>query len=474
MKILISLLAFLLFQITHSSIVNAQENIFLSEYASGFTKPVDISHAGDSRLFIVEQAGRIEIIDSSGSILPSPFLNIQARVKSTGSEQGLLGLAFHPNYSANGYFFVNYIGNGDSSHISRFSVDSMDANLADPQSEVQIMTIAQPYANHNGGDLNFGPDGFLYIALGDGGSGGDPENRAQDSTTFIGKVLRIDIDNGLPYTIPSSNPFLGISGILDEIWAIGLRNPWRFSFDKSTGDLWIADVGQNSWEEIDFQASGSTGGENYGWRCFEGMSNFNSSGGCLGSSNYVFPIHQYSNTGFGGDCSVTGGYVYRGSLFPDMTGYYFYGDYCSGKIWSLHDSSGSWFNEFHGNFTVNGLSTFGEDNSGELYVAGLNSGKIFHLIDSTQVTGFSLDGKSFELQIFPNPFRNELTVELGSEKMEGAKVITTIREMTGGRVLEMNLFPGRTKIDLSYLRSGLYLLSISLSGESRHYKIFKK
>ena len=450
---------------------NAQLKIGLEEYASGFTKPVDISHSYDSRLFITEQRGVIKIIDS-GNVFTTPFLDIQSRVKSSGNEQGLLGLAFHPDYNNNGYFFVNYTGTGDSTHVSRFSLSAADINVADPNSEIKILSIAQPYSNHNGGELKFGPDGYLYIGMGDGGSGGDPQDRAQDSTTLLGKMLRIDIDNGLPYTIPPSNPFVGVPGILEEIWAIGLRNPWRFSFDKTTGDLWIGDVGQNQWEEIDFQASSSAGGENYGWRCFEGLSPYNSTG-CLGASNYDDPIHNYANTGFSGDCSVTGGHVYRGSLYPNLTGYYFYADYCSDKIWTLHDSSGLWVNDFHGVFGNNSWSTFGEDVFGEVFVAGLTSGKIFRIIDSSQATGVETHLSTFQSEVYPNPFSGEISMNIELENNENEPVITSVSEVTGAKVLEMVLSPGLNKIDMSYLKSGIYIVSMYALGETRHYKIVK-
>ncbi|MCB0551885.1 MAG: PQQ-dependent sugar dehydrogenase, partial [Phaeodactylibacter sp.] len=222
--------------------IYAQPSLQLEVFASGFSLPVDIAHAGDGRLFIVEKAGRIRIIDSDGSILPQPFLDIDARVNSLASERGLLGLAFHPDYTDNGYFFVNYTNNSGDTRISRFSVSAGNANQADPNSERILLEVDQPFNNHNAGDLNFGPDGYLYIGLGDGGSADDPGNRAQNRQNLLGKMLRIDVDNGDPYSIPEDNPFAFDDFTLDEIWAIGLRNPWRFSFDRLTGALWIADV----------------------------------------------------------------------------------------------------------------------------------------------------------------------------------------------------------------------------------------
>ncbi len=394
----------LLFIIAVSSI-SAQSGSDLALYASGFYHPVVITNCGDNRLFVVEKAGIIHIVDSAGNINPAPFLDISSFVKSNGSEQGLLGLAFHPGYFVNGYFYVNYIGAGDSTHISRFSVDPSNAELALIASEKKLMTVYQPYTNHNGGDLHFGPDGFLYIGLGDGGSGGDPGNRAQDSLDMHGKILRINVDNGDPYAVPPDNPFVGTPAALDEIWAVGLRNPWRFSFDRQTGDLWIADVGQSTWEEINFEPAGSSGGFNYGWRCYEGNVSYNSSQ-CGDISLYTFPVDVYSHS-LG--CSVTGGFVYRGNMFPGLYGRYFYADYCSDRIWTIHDNGGSWVTENFGQFQTNRFSTFGENAQGELFVAGYTSGNIFRIVDSSSM--ISLDIRVF----LEGPFKGtEMSTELNA------------------------------------------------------------
>lgn len=357
----------------------------LIPFASGFNNPVDIANAGDSRLFVVCRAGYVFIVGPEGNTNPVPFLDIDARVKSDGSEQGLLGLAFHPEYPDSGYFYVNYIGIGDSTHISRFNVNPSNPDLADAQSEKRLMTIYQPYANHNGGDLNFGPDGYLYIGLGDGGSSGDPGNRAQNPQEYLGKMLRIDVNHGDPYAIPESNPFYNNPSTLGEIWAFGLRNPWRFSFDRLTGDLLIADVGQSQLEEIDFQPASGEGGENYGWRCYEGNNPYNTVG-CGTASLYTFPIHQYSHS-LG--CSVTGGYVYRGSQFPGMVGRYFFADYCSNRIWTLYNNAGIWTSELFGQFAGNNFTTFGQDANGRLYVAGYSAGTIYLISDGS--SGVNLD-----------------------------------------------------------------------------------
>lgn len=368
--------------------VCAQPVLQLQSYATGFTRPVDIASAGDERLFIVEQRGIIHILNAQGQRLPTPFLNIQSRVNSSGNERGLLGLVFHPNYAQNGFFYVNYTNAQGHTRVSRFRVSDTDPNIADPNSELILIAVNQPFSNHNGGDLNFGPDGYLYIGLGDGGSGGDPQNHSQNRQSLLGKMLRIDVNSGNPYSIPPSNPFVNDPSTLNEIWALGLRNPWRFSFDRLTGDMWIGDVGQNAWEEIDFQPASSTGGENYGWRCYEGNVPFNTNG-CQPASAYVFPVHVYA-TGSASGCSVTGGFVYRGSEFPDLQGHYLFADYCSGRIWSLQpNDAGGWTHRQLLQGTPNSYVSFGENPSGELFLATLG-GNIFRvreLCSPFQVSG---------------------------------------------------------------------------------------
>ncbi|MEZ5039216.1 MAG: PQQ-dependent sugar dehydrogenase [Saprospiraceae bacterium] len=370
----------LLFCVFYAASGNTQSRLTLVEFARGLTKPVDISHAGDERLFIVEKNGYIRILQANGALETTPFLDIDDRVRGNESERGLLGLAFHPDYANNGYFFVNYTNNDGDTRISRFKVSANNPNQADPNSEKILLSVDQPFENHNGGELAFGPDGYLYIALGDGGSGGDPNNAGQTRTNLLGKMLRIDVNNGNPYAIPADNPFANDDFTLDEVWALGLRNPWRFSFDRLTGDLWIGDVGQGNWEEINFQLANSSGGENYGWRCYEGNAPFNTSG-CPGANNLVFPIHDYSSN-FTIGCSVTGGFVYRGSAFPDLYGHYVYTDYCSGRIWSIvPDGEGGWTNTEWLDGSNSQYSSFGEDQNGELYLAAIGGGQIFRVVD---------------------------------------------------------------------------------------------
>jgi hypothetical protein len=346
--------------------------------------PLGITHAGDGsgRLFIVEESGTIRIVQN-GVALNTPLLDISDRVwfGGAGSEDGLLGLAFPPNYQQKGYFYVNYIRKPDGATIvSRFFLTD-DANLASAKSEQILLTLPQPYANHNGGQLAFGPDGYLYIALGDGGEGGDPDNRAQDPGQLYGKILRIDVE-GSPtnsYRIPVDNPFVDDPDYLPEIWALGLRNPWRFSFDKLTGDIYIADVGEEDQEEIDFQPAASAGGENYGWRIMQGDQFFNIPSGFNMSetNNLTLPVMEYSHDV--GHC-VIGGYVGRDASAPRMVGTYLYADYVDGQIWGLRKDGASWRSAQLADTTYS-ISSFGQDEAGRIYFVDYKAGSLYSVID---------------------------------------------------------------------------------------------
>ena len=349
--------------------------------ASGFERPVYLTHAGDDRLFVVEQEGRIWVVED-GVVLETPFLDIVPLVHSQAYERGLLSVAFHPDYASNGALLVNYTRNPDGATvIARYHVSS-DANVADPGSAEVLLVIEQPEANHNGGLIKFGPDGYLYIGMGDGGGAGDQHGtigNGQDLDALLGKMLRIDVDSGEPYAIPASNPFVDRTDAHPEIWAFGLRNPWRFSFDRATGDLYIADVGQRAFEEVSFQAASSAGGENYGWRIMEGNHCFSPREGC-DQSGLTPPVAEYDH-GFG--CSITGGYVYRGAAYPWLNGLYFFADYCSGIVWSLErDASGRWnmVEQMRVGFNV---SSFGEDEAGGVYLAGHDDGTIYRLTSTS-------------------------------------------------------------------------------------------
>ncbi|MBI5289182.1 MAG: PQQ-dependent sugar dehydrogenase [Chloroflexi bacterium] len=351
--------------------------------ASGLSAPLGIVSAGDSRLFIIEKGGRIKIYNGS-SILPTPFLDVSSLLPaSPGNEEGLLGLAFHPNYPATPYFFIHYTNASGDVVIRRYAV-SANPDIANAASGVPLLTIPHPTnQNHNGGQLAFGPDGYLYAAIGDGGGEGDPANNAQNVNTLLGKILRIDVDqsvNTAPYHgIPPTNPFAGATPGRDEIWAYGLRNPWRFSFDRATGDLFIADVGQISVEEIDYQPAGGAGGVNYGWHIMEGSSCYLNEGVGCGHASLTPPVAEYSHTN--GHCSVTGGYRYRGSLIPSIAGSYVFGDFCSGTIWTATPGSPSWpmSEQLVAPFLI---SSFGEDSAGELYVADYFGGAIHRIVSA--------------------------------------------------------------------------------------------
>jgi glucose/arabinose dehydrogenase/photosystem II stability/assembly factor-like uncharacterized protein len=359
--------------------------IFFQEVASGLNNPVFITNAGDGsgRMFVVERGGRIRII-KNGSLLATPYLDIQSLVKSTDSEQGLLGLAFHPAYGSNGKFYVVYTAprtgdsNGSVLTLRQYSVSVGNPDIANPNGSTIVLTIDHPtYSNHNGGTITFGNDGYLYWSTGDGGSGGDPNNNGQNLNSLLGKILRIDMNSTSPYGIPPSNPFYSSSNpnIKKEIWSYGLRNPWRISFDRVTHDLYIGDVGQSAREEIDFQASSSTGGENYGWRVMEGSLCYNPGSGC-DQTGKVLPVAEYDHT-LG--CSITGGYMYRGSDYPTLYGHYLYGDYCSGRLFSLRNNPGSVWESVQLLDTPYNISTFGEDEQGGLYLADYATGKIYNV-----------------------------------------------------------------------------------------------
>ena len=350
----------------------ASVDLDLEPVAGGLDSPLGVTHAGDAsgRLFIVEQTGAIRVI-RDGELLDEPFLDVSEAIVA-GGEQGLLGLAFHPDYARNGRFFIDYTDvNGDT--VVAEVVVSDDPDRADEDSVRTLLQVDQPYSNHNGGQLAFGPDGFLYVALGDGGSAGDPEDNGQNTDVLLGKLLRLDVDSGDPYGIPDDNPFANGGGE-PEIWAYGLRNPWRFSFDAKAGDLWIADVGQGEFEEINRRPA-TAGGLNYGWDQMEGLECYE--GGDCDTADKIVPISGYSHD-LG--CSVTGGYVYRGRDFPDLRGGYVFGDYCSGLIWAVDATAGEFTEPVELMASDLSISSFGLDEAGELYLTDLAGGQLLRVV----------------------------------------------------------------------------------------------
>ena len=357
--------------------------ISLAVVAGGFVSPVHVTHAGDGsgRIFVVEQAGRIRILDNV-AVLPTSFLDLASINPPrliAGGEQGLLSVAFPPGFAAKGHFYVNYTRAPDGATVvARYRVSAGDANVADPASEEVILTIPQPFANHNGGQLAFGPDNNLYIGMGDGGSGGDPLGNGQNPGALLGKLLRIDVESGtVPYGVPADNPFVGNANFLPEIWALGLRNPWRFSFDRGTGDLYIGDVGQGTFEEIDFQPAGSPGGQNYGWNIMEGESCYPPGTVGCNRTGLALPVFVYDHS-LG--CSVTGGHVYRGSAFPSLQGVYLFGDLCSTRIWGIRKNGAAWDNAILADNTTLTITTFGEDESGNVYVVNYANGDLLKIL----------------------------------------------------------------------------------------------
>ena len=455
----------LLFSLMMMSFFGQSQTITLQSFATGFDSPVEITNAGDSRLFVVQKGGLIRILNTNGTVNTTPFLNISTLISSDG-ERGLLGLAFHPNYTTNGYFFVNYTNISGNTVIARYSVNSGNPDIANTTATI-LMTISQPYSNHNGGSIKFGSDGYLYIAMGDGGSGGDPEGYAQNLTinasfptrVFLGKMLRIDVNSTIApfYTIPATNPYFGQSG-LGEIWATGLRNPWKFSFNRLNGDLWIADVGQSSVEEINKVANPLPNtGINFGWRCYEGNSTYNTSG-CAPSSTMTFPFAQYARSG--GACSVTGGYFYTGSTYPNFQNKYFFTDYCDDKI-RMVNSAGVITTTT--SFSGNNFVTFGEDVNGELYIAGISSGTIYKIIDS------SLSSSDFEtngFSLFPNPAKESFTIK-GSTANLATKI--DIIDLTGKLLFtkQVSTNPENT-ITTASLSKGIYLVSVETTNGTNY------
>ena len=415
------------------------QSVLLESFGPSFNSPVEIKNAGDERLFVVEKSGKIKILNQNGSVNSTPFLDIEDRVSTNANERGLLGLAFHPNYPENPFFFVNYTNNSGATTISKFSV-SANQDIAN-DSETILLEINQPYANHNGGCINFGPDGNLYIGMGDGGSGGDPQNFSQNTESLLGKMLRINVNSGA-YSIPENNPYG------DEIWSVGLRNPWKFSFDSLNGDLWIADVGQNEYEEINM-VQNNPANINYGWRCYEGNEPYNLSG--CPEEGLTFPVSTYSHYSSGDfKCSITGGYVYRGNQISGLNGVYFFADYCSGEIGLLSKNENDEWDMSLAFPNINGSwVSFGEDINGELYIASINGG-IYKIIDAA-LSNNEIDSNT--LNYFPNPFQDY--IQINSDR----PINIELYDLSGRKLREFKNYNIEI-LDLSFLSKGTYILKV--------------
>ena len=447
-----------------------------------FDSPVGLGHdpVDPGLLYVVEQGGVIRVFVNDPDVTEaSSFLDIDARV-SSGGETGLLGLAFHPDYAENGLFYVSYTaGSPLRSRVSQFSLGEPDVYppIANPDSEVILLEIAQPFSNHNGGGLAFGPDGYLYASFGDGGSGGDPEENGQDDTTLLGAILRLDVDGGgtapdcggpeANYTVPPNDLADGPGGSCDEIYAWGLRNPWRFSFDRDTGAGWIADVGQNQWEEVDRMANGG----NYGWNTYEGDVCFD--GPCDPDTDAViFPVWVYNHS-LG--CSITGGYVYRGSEVPELAGRYVYGDYCSGRIWALTDIGlGEFENEQLGVGTFSNLTSFGEDAAGELYFVRQN-GRVYRFFSETDTSnGEGVPERGPRLRLAgPNPFRAQTAVAF--ELAEAGPARLAVYDVLGREVAVLHDGPAAAsetvRLAAGALPAGVYVVRLETGRTEQTLKV---
>ncbi len=458
----------LLFGLSLIAASSFSQTLTFQSFGTGFSSAVAIEHpANDSRLFVVQQGGLIRILNPNQTVNTTPFLNVSTLITS-GGERGLLGLAFHPNYATNGLFFINYTNTSGNTVIARYSVSTTDPNVANPAGTV-LMTISQPYSNHNGGSLRFGPDGYLYIGMGDGGSGGDPQGYAQNldvnqtnvvsnpSRINLGKMLRIDVDTvfgTLNYGFPATNPYVSQAG-KEAIWAYGVRNPWKFSFNRLNGDLWIADVGQGEYEEINKIASPLPNtGLNFGWRCYEGTVAYNSTG-CPAVGTITMPIAQYTHTATGG-CSVTGGYLYTGSAIASLVGKYVFADYCTGTL-GIIGTSGTitWDYDFSGTIT-----SFGEDRDGELYAT--NGGTVYKIVGTLSTTEFEKSGFS----LYPNPAHGTVFVKSTADAM-AAKI--ELYDLTGKQLLSQKANAAEeNSISVADFAKGVYILTVETTTGNRY------
>jgi glucose/arabinose dehydrogenase len=453
-------LAFLLIFLFAGSNLKAQYQLIEAFPNLQFTQPVEFISANDesNRIFIVSQQGQIFVFPNDSAVTAAKlFLDISSKVIA-GGERGLLGLAFHPEYISNGYFYVNYTRADDGATvISRYQLSANDSDAAEPATELVLLIIPQPFENHNGGKIAFGRDGYLYIASGDGGGGGDPQNNAQNRGNLLGKILRIDVNNlaqGMNYGIPADNPFVGnTAGYREEIYAYGLRNPWKFSIDSTSGAIWLADVGQNAVEEIDTISKGG----NYGWAVMEGVRCYNPATNC-DTSGLILPVWEYTHASEAGR-SITGGYVYRGEQLSELIGKYIYGDFVSGLIWALTvDENGNTRDSLLAS-SAKQISSFGVDNQQELYVCSYSEGKIYRLVN-TAVASVPAGSYSSAAALYPNPSTGEITIELEQKvsALAHLKIYNSLGREVATPVNNLRIEAGTVKLPLKLnaLPDGLY------------------
>lgn len=460
-------LLILIFQTSYS-----QPAIGIVPFTTGINDGIStIANANDSRLFVAVQLGYVYILTPTGTKLARPFLDIYSKVTPTSTanlgEKGLLGIAFSPHYATDGTFYINYtnkLGQGNSV-IARYHVSS-DPDSADVASEEILLTIYQPFGNHKGGCLQFGNDGYLYCALGDGGSAGDPYNVAQNTDSLLGKILRLDVSGTTGYTIPPTNPFVAGGGA-PQIWAYGLRNPWKFSFDRVTHDLWIGDVGQADYEEVNRQLASSPGGENYGWHCYEATHPYDTVS-CGPLSSYVAPVYEYPHSGTA-TCAVTGGYVYRGTAYPALYGYYIFADYCPRGIYSLSIPGYSFGTT--GNM-ANNFVAFGENAAGELFVGDQYTGTIFRIVDANTLSAKAPDKNIQNFAVFPNPNRGNFSCDVNLNTAAEAEIF--VLDMMGSVCYSEHTFlnTGSNQIDLfPNVTDGIYFVKIKTNAQSVYSKV---
>lgn len=429
-------------------------------FVTGLSAPVKITNANDNtnRLFVVEQDGLIRII-KNGVLQPKPFLDVTSKTNASG-EQGLLSVAFPPRFKQHRFFFVYYTNLSGNVTIARYQVSSTNADSAVLSSERILFDLPKPggFTNHNGGDLFFGKDNFLYIAIGDGGGGGDPFNNSQDGNSLFGKMLRVNVATNTPpyYTVPVSNPFVNDPAIRDEIYALGLRNPWRWSFDRLTGDVWIADVGQEKWEEVHYMTPANAKGANYGWRCYEGNASYNLTG-CAPSSNYDFPIYVYGHNFINGGYSITGGYVYRGSQYPTLQGYYLCADFITANLWKINPNGSGGWNVSRQN-CPNSLVSFGEDENGEMYALAIN-GTVYRVtVSPSPVASAQMSVFNNDQIVYPTVVQNNLINIL----LDGSVQNIRITDMSGKVVLQQMITNpvGVYTLSLPALAKGMYIVQL--------------